>query len=122
MKRKLHSATLTLILTFLATAGSVMVYAQGASASSDFNAPNTDIEKANYSMGEGEPAPPGTAAKSTTPQKDSRDSLAVRPAQKVADPLRSPKKSVAEEDDDSVLSFNFLYFIIRKYKLQDIID
>jgi hypothetical protein len=26
------------------------------------------------------------------------------------------------EEDDSILSFNFLYYIIQKYKLQDIVD
>jgi hypothetical protein len=121
MKRKLRSAILTLVLTFFAAAGSVVVYGQGANVSADFNAPNNDIEKSNYTMGEGEPTPPGTTSKTTTtpPQKDS---VAVRPARKVADPLSASKKPVAEEDDDSVLSFNFLYFIIRKYKLQDIID
>jgi hypothetical protein len=27
-----------------------------------------------------------------------------------------------QEDDDSILSFNFLYYIFQKYKLQDIVD
>lgn len=31
----------------------------------------------------------------------------------------SPK---AKTDDDSIMSFNFLYYIIEKYKLQDIVD
>jgi len=26
------------------------------------------------------------------------------------------------KDDDSILTFNFLYYIVQKYKLQDIID
>ena len=121
MKPQLRSATLTLILTFSAAAGSVMVYGQGANVSADFNAPNNDIEKSNYTMGEGEPAPPGSSKTSTTTTPPQKDTVAVRPARKIADPLSS-KKSVAEEGDDSVLSFNFLYFIIRKYKLQDIID
>lgn len=28
----------------------------------------------------------------------------------------------AKDQDDSILSFNFLYYIIQKYKLQDIVD
>ncbi len=28
----------------------------------------------------------------------------------------------AKTDDDSIMSFNFLYYIIEKYKLQDIVD
>jgi hypothetical protein len=34
---------------------------------------------------------------------------------------RSNEKQKAK-DDDSILTFNFLYYIIQKYKLQDIID
>lgn len=118
MKQKLHSAAFTLILTFFAMSGSVAVWAQDANFSTDYATPS-DGDKVTYSMGgEGEPSPSNAAAKSTSNQKDS---IAVKP-QKLADPLKTTKKTVAEEDDDSVLSFNFLYFIIRKYKLQDIID
>ena len=27
-----------------------------------------------------------------------------------------------EDDDDSILSFNFLYYLVEKYKMQDIVD
>ena len=33
-----------------------------------------------------------------------------------------PEKKQPKQEDDSILSFNFLYYIIQKYKLQDIID
>jgi hypothetical protein len=59
----------------------------------------------------------------------SRDSLAALPkpaAPTVVAPRTSPKPSEKhqqpKQDDDSILSFNFLYYIIQKYKLQDIID
>lgn len=32
------------------------------------------------------------------------------------------KQNTTKESDDSLLSFNFLYYIIQKYKLQDIVD
>ena len=32
------------------------------------------------------------------------------------------EKKQPKQEDDSILSFNFLYYIIQKYKLQDIID
>lgn len=32
------------------------------------------------------------------------------------------KPAPPKEDDDAILSFNFLYYIIQKYKLQEIID
>lgn len=41
---------------------------------------------------------------------------AQRPADKTAD------KQNGKSKDDSILTFNFLYYIIQKYKLQDIID
>jgi len=37
-----------------------------------------------------------------------------------ANPDNSPKNQ--EESDDSVLSFNFLYYMIQKFKFSDVID
>jgi hypothetical protein len=40
-------------------------------------------------------------------------------------PAPTPKSTVEKQsknEEDSILSFNFLYYIIQKYKLQDIID
>jgi hypothetical protein len=57
----------------------------------------------------------------------SKDSVRVSPvlpgrlkpeqAAKPADKQPAPK-----QEDESILSFNFLYYIIQKYKLQDIVD
>lgn len=41
-------------------------------------------------------------------------------AQKPADAAN--EKQPVRQKDDSILTFNFLYYIIQKYKLQDIID
>lgn len=41
---------------------------------------------------------------------------AKKPAEKAADKQNTRPK------DDSILTFNFLYYIIQKYKLQDVID
>jgi hypothetical protein len=32
------------------------------------------------------------------------------------------KNESADPDDNSILSFNFLYYLIQKYKMQDIVD
>ena len=32
------------------------------------------------------------------------------------------KNQSSDADDNSVLSFNFLYYLIQKYKMQDIVD
>ncbi|HEY9489569.1 MAG TPA: hypothetical protein VIQ51_14600 [Chryseosolibacter sp.] len=46
------------------------------------------------------------------------------PMQRAAQrPVEKPaEKQPAKAKDDSILTFNFLYYIIQKYKLQDIID
>ena len=41
---------------------------------------------------------------------------AQKPVEKTSDKQGSKSK------DDSILTFNFLYYIIQKYKLQDVID
>jgi hypothetical protein len=38
------------------------------------------------------------------------------------EPARPEKVKEESEEDDSILSFNFIYYIIRKFKLSDIID
>jgi hypothetical protein len=53
---------------------------------------------------------------------------AAQPKYKAEKPAPTPKNPVQkqskneEEEDDSILGFNFLYYIIQKYKLQDIVD
>lgn len=67
------------------------------------------------------------------PRKASKDSLAnaskthgtrnvkISEANKTIVKPESENQSKAEADD-SILSFNFLYYIFQKYKLQDIVD
>jgi hypothetical protein len=56
---------------------------------------------------------------------DTRDSVYLQqhsPAiQKASDTARSGSEASKDEDDD-VLSFNFLYYIIQKFKMSDIVD
>ena len=42
-----------------------------------------------------------------------------RPVKPTAESVKPESK---QSSDDSILSFNFLYYIIQKYKLQDIVD
>lgn len=52
-----------------------------------------------------------------------KDSVALISAEPVALPSeKRSEKQPAKQKDDSILTFNFLYYIIQKYKLQDIID
>ena len=77
---------------------------------------------------------------STTPTNPvvSRDSAEVKPATpppvvssqktkaapqtKSVPPVKPQEKVPTKPEDDSILSYNFLYYIIQKYKLQDIVD
>lgn len=51
-----------------------------------------------------------------------RDSAYSRTIQPKTDVSRSSEKTGSREEDDSVLSFNFLYYIIQKFKMSDIVD
>ncbi len=57
--------------------------------------------------------------------KDSAASIQKITAQRPA-PAKPATENIKPESkqssDDSILSFNFLYYIIQKYKLQDIVD
>lgn len=94
----------------------------------EYEVPDVDREKMLYSPGgEGE-----NRNKLSPPVSNAlKDSIATtrtplvspsrgkqEPAPKASEKQLAPK----EEDPDSILSFNFLYYIIEKYKLQDIVD
>ncbi len=49
------------------------------------------------------------------PSSVNRDSVQVKPSVKRNDPK-------ARSEDSSVLSFNFLYYLIERFKLSDIVD
>jgi hypothetical protein len=53
-------------------------------------------------------------------QLDNNDSVVVRFQTKT--PAQQKAQNKSKEDDDSILSFNFLYYLIERYKLQDIIE
>ena len=55
-----------------------------------------------------------------------KDSASMKPAVRpgkiqTPDSSKTPVKRPSQ-DDDSILSFNFLYYIFQKYKMQDIVD
>jgi len=60
-----------------------------------------------------------TNSKSVSPSTSkeiTRDSLQIKPVK----PVKSSEKTQEKEEDP--LSFNFLYYIIEKFKLSDVID
>lgn len=125
MKLKLHHIFVTICLSILTPAGFSTLYAQDASF--DETSASSEKERVNYYPGgEGEPAGGGSTSgttnnKSTTTLRDSSSFRTyTTPARVAAEPSKHNAKPAHDEDD--VLSFNFLYYIIRKYKLQDIVD
>jgi hypothetical protein len=66
------------------------------------------------------PKAPGAGAAKDSIALQSHDFPMRQAAMKSPD--RSNEKQPAKPKDDSILTFNFLYYIIQKYKLQDIID
>lgn len=56
----------------------------------------------------------------------SKDTFAVVPKiitpRTIKLPSDNTKPETKQSADDSILSFNFLYYIIQKYKLQDIVE
>jgi hypothetical protein len=125
MKLKLHHILVTICLSILTPAGFSVLYAQDASF--DETSASPEKERVNYYPGgEGEPSGGGSTStstannKSTTALRDSSSFRVYSPARVPAEPSKHNAKPSHDEDD--VLSFNFLYYIIRKYKLQDIVD
>jgi hypothetical protein len=119
---------LLLVIIFVSGAGYCnRAFAQDAS-SQELALPESDREKMIFSPGgEGETK---TRIISSTPTKDSVSAVRHQPSvqtnavkHKVDSSLKSSEKGTAkDQDQDSILSFNFLYYIIQKYKLQDIVD
>ena len=121
MRIKFQHVLFAFLLTVVTPAGFILVNAQDTSfPGTEVDALGVDKEADKmYSPGELDPA----FKKAQTSAL--KDSAAIKP------PIRTPK-SAAEtgkapvkrpsQEDDSILSFNFLYYIFQKYKMQDIVD
>ena len=133
MKTQLHHILIVACIASTAIVSSS--FAQDAGVS-DYEVSDNDRDKILASPGgEGESRykTPSTSI-TTSHTKDSITTaarvaspvVAPRPKQeqnqKTTDKQSSPKGVQPKEDNDSILSFNFLYYIIEKYKLQDIVD
>lgn len=77
------------------------------------------------SLGDDFPTAPGDNTYKPVPRPVEGDSLLgksnLKPVRTPMIPVKSQQKPKSG-GDDSILSFNFLYYIIQKYKLQDIVD
>ena len=94
------------------------VYGQDAGMSDDEIREATENEKVVFTPGEDlryVPQASGVIAPKDSVGLQLQDFPMQRAAQK-------PAEKPAPKKDDSILTYNFLYYIIQKYKLQDIID
>jgi hypothetical protein len=82
-----------------------------------------DSEKIIYAPGEAEVKfIPKASAKISRDSATTHLPQMVPPKHKVEPVAKPADKQPAKPEDDSILTFNFLYYIIQKYKIQDIID
>ena len=112
------------MLIFLSAAGSAFAQDAGMSDVEIVEENNViEGEKVVYSPGEDVryiPRAPGVTAGKDSVALHIHDFPMQQATQKSSE--KSSDKQAAKPKDDSILTFNFLYYIIQKYKLQDIID
>lgn len=142
MRLTLNHILVAFGLSLTASAGFSTVYAQDASfpASEPYDPETSEaVEKAVYSTPppmDGEVRNPARTVILSSAPKDST-SLTGRSAHRASKSSSEPARNTGKEQentttkqekqekknqDDSILSFNFLYYIFQKYKLQDIVD
>ena len=127
MKIRVHYMVVIIAVGILSPIGVHVVRAQDGNYPIPESYDDVDPERDRviYAPGEGDPLL--TNKTQVAPSRDTasaRTTPVVRPVSAPGETTRSnaaPAKAQSTEDD-SVLSFNFLYYLFEKYKLQDIVD
>lgn len=125
MRIKFQNILFAFLLSIVTPCGFYLVQAQDATfpgTEVDALGVDKESEKMMYHPGELDPA---FRKAQTLTMKDSVAAV-LKPTTKTtkampADASKAPVKRPSQEDD-SILSFNFLYYIFQKYKMQDIVD
>jgi hypothetical protein len=125
MKVRLCDLLFAFALSVISPCGIMMSQAQ------DTSFPGTEVEdlgvdketeKMMYSPGELDPAFKKSQAGGAMVKDSAVLKSAHRPPKvQTPDSSKAPIKRPSQ-DDDSILSFNFLYYIFQKYKMQDMVD
>jgi len=122
MRIKVQNILFVLLVNVICMSAATAVNAQDASfpgtETSDLEL-DKEKEKLMFSPGELDP----TARKNQSTSY--KDSVSLKPVNSTKIPSPEPPKTPGKQpaqDDDSILSFNFLYYIFQKYKLQDMVD
>jgi hypothetical protein len=116
MKNSLH---FTLLVLLLFTAGSAFAQESGSPSFENYDSENL-VERDRMVPSGGSVDPPKSVVR---PQRDTAQVKApkrnvFKPSPVVPIDESKPK----QQGDDSILSFNFLYYLIQKYKMQDILE
>lgn len=127
MKIKLHHILFAISLSSVSLLSTNTAHAQDNTFPAlDAGTYDADAEKERdkviYSSSSGEMEPQAIHKLQTPAVKDS---LANRNAHRTVKNASESGKNAnkpSSHSDDSVLSFNFLYYLFEKYKLQDIVD
>ncbi len=120
MKRQFHQ--IVVLSTFLVLGVAAGAMAQDAGMSDNDVAGVPAEAGGQFSTGEDiryAPRATGIYAPTDSVMLQMQDFPMQRAAQKA---VEKQADKPAPKKDDSILTFNFLYYIIQKYKLQDIID
>lgn len=126
MKNSLHQLSLTLVLTLLSVSaiaaafpGSAVNVTGGKYEGKTVVTP--EVLTKGYSTTD-----PIHNSKGRNQNSKTDSTAAPTPMLKAIKPVTESEKgselSKVKEGDESILSFNFLFYIIQKYKLQDIVD
>lgn len=122
MRIKFQHILFAFLLSVITPGGFILIQAQDTSfPGTEVDALGVDKESDKmYNPGELDPA---FQKAQTATMKDSLGFKPTTRASKVHTPDggKSPVKKPSQEDD-SILSFNFLYYMFQKYKMQDIVD
>lgn len=123
MRIKFQNILFVFLLSLISPCGFILVQAQDASfPGTEVDDLEVDKEKEKMIYTPGELDPSFRKAQIT----NVKDSAAIKPVVRspkaqAPDSSKAPVKQPSHEDD-TILSFNFLYYIFQKYKLQDIVD
>jgi hypothetical protein len=110
---------LTVFLALLSPAGIHSIYAQDASYPV-MDPSDADEEKEGaYTSTDADPF-----LNNKVHVQNLKDSILTRSVPTRGSKAQSQKNSAkpSSQEDDSILSFNFLYYLFEKYKMQDIVD
>jgi stringent starvation protein B len=125
MKRKLIR-TLFSFLLVVSVATVTNLYAQDAGEGEVYETDDVKDKEPLFSSGESESYHRLHIIPISKDSATSTSSLPITPKTVVQRSVKTstdvPKTQAKQPEDDSILSFNFLYYIIQRYKLQDIVD